>query len=268
MAFFRLYHLVYLDYCLHFYIHDVLTDIPLAFFRLYHLLYLDYCLNFNIHDVLTDISFGLLQVISFSLSGLLSSFLYPRRFDRYILWPSSGYIIYSIWIIVCIFISTRFWPIYPLAFFRLYHLLYLDYCLHFYIHDVLTDISFGLLQVLSFSLSGLLSEFLYPRHFDRYILWPSSGYIIYSIWINVCIFISTTFWQIYPLAFFRLYHLVYLDYCLHFYIHDVLTDISFGLLQVISFTSIWIIVCIFISTTFWPIYPLAFFRLYHIVYLD
>ena len=178
LAFFKLYHLIYLDYFFIFIYTAFWLIYPLAFFRLYHLLYVDYCLHFYIHDVLTDISFGLLQVIYFSLSGLLSAFLYPRRFQRYILWPSLGYIIYSIWIIVCIFISTMFWPIYPLAFFRLYHLVYVDYCLHFYIQDVLTDISFGLLQVLSFSRSGLLSAFLYPRSFDRYTIWPSSGNII------------------------------------------------------------------------------------------
>ena len=151
---------------------------PLGFFSLYHLVNLDYCLHFYIHDVLADIYFGFLQVISFSLSGLLFAFLYPRRFDQYILWPSSGYIFLSIWIIIYIFISTTFWPIYPLALLWFYHLLKLYYCLHFYIFDVLTYISFGLLQVISYSLSALLSEFLYLRRFDRYILWPSLGYII------------------------------------------------------------------------------------------
>ena len=150
---------------------------PLAFFRLYNLVYLDYYLHFYIHDVLTDISFGLLQVLSFSLSGLLTACVYPRRFDKYILWLSLGYIIYSIWIIICIFISMTFWPIYPFAFFRLYHLDNLDYYLHFYFPDILTDISFSLLQGISFSLSGLLSAFLYPRRFHQYIVWLSLGYI-------------------------------------------------------------------------------------------
>ena len=199
----------------------------------------------------------------------MSSFLYQIRFRRYIHWLSLGYIIQYIWIIVFTFISTTFWPIYPLAFFRLYHLLYLDYCFNFYIHDVLTDISFGFLQAISLSLSGLLSLFLHPRCFDRYILWPSSGYTIHSIWIIFCIFISTTFFSpIYPLAFFRLYHLLYRDYCLHFYIHDVLTDIIFWPCLGYMIYSIWIFVCIFISTTFWPIYPLALFRLYHLLYLN